>query len=118
MARLAVKPGVRPRFYGFKPATRIAGDIDPATVSGKTVFLVKLEDVRTRREDQREVVGIDQAAGSSGLLFLYSLSSSLVEVWDRMPSISFTTSSPPAAGRKVSSVEGSRERSPQIARAR
>jgi hypothetical protein len=54
-----------------------------------------------------------------GLLFLYSLSSSLVGgVGQDAEHIVHHIVSTRAAGRKVSSVEGSRERSPQIARAR
>ena len=51
-----------------------------------------------------------------GLLFLYSLSSSLVG--QDAEHIVHHIVSTRAAGRKVSSVEGSRERSPQIVRAR
>jgi Bacterial virulence factor lipase N-terminal len=48
---------------GFNMQARISvpfdGDIDPATVTSKSVFLLKLRDVLTGREDGRQVVGIN-----------------------------------------------------------
>jgi hypothetical protein len=48
---------------GFNLQARIsvpfAGDIDPTSISSKTVFLVRLRDARTGREHGGEVVGIN-----------------------------------------------------------
>ena len=51
------------QFDGFNMQARISvpfeGDIDPASVTSKTVFVLKLRDALTGREDGREIVGIN-----------------------------------------------------------